>query len=140
MLTGNFASNAVLVGFLATFATSIIMVLFRARGKAILNQHLFFGKQILGNKVDENKESIFGWLLHLLAGTIIGGIYCFLPIQQGIITAVIYSLIPWALMMAVLFPVFGQGCGGMKLGASVKWQTLLFHLAYGFFLGLFAAL
>lgn len=145
MLTGNFYTNAFFVGFVATLISSIFMVLLRARGKEILNLHLFFGKAILGKKASPSFASAFALVLHLFIGTLVGFVYFVLPLRYGILTGILYSILPWLVMMVALFPLFGQGLFAEKLDkkkSKIKaWLlTLIFHLLFGILLGFFATL
>jgi len=112
----------------------------RARGKLILNYHLFFGKELIGKKASESSSIMFGVLLHLCVGTLLGLTYYLLPLPYGVLTGVAFSLLPWLVMMLILFPMFGQGIFGKRLDKRTPWLTLVFHIIYGAILGYFATL
>jgi len=151
MLTNHFVSNALFIGFAATLITSIFMVLARARGKKVLDLHLFFGRALFGNKCPENCIGAFALVLHLLIGTGLGLIYMW-QFPKGILSGIVFSLIAWLVMGLVLFPIFKQGIFANELDKiKVKgkkkpeyrkvraWMlTLIFHLIYGVILGWFA--
>lgn len=145
MITNSFVTNALFVSFAATIISSVFMVLMRARGKKILELHIFFGKELLhgklfGHKTSENVAGVFGLIAHFIAGTALGFAYFFIPIPHTVVTGLLFALLPWLFMLLVLFPLFRQGCCGNKLGKGAKWQTLIFHLIWGVVLGYFAAL
>lgn len=148
MLLRNIIANGIFIGFIATLVTTVFMILLRARGKTVLNQHFFFGRELLKRlhkKPTEKASDIMGLVSHFFAGTVFGFIYMMLPIPHAALTGFLYAFMPWLLMIFVLFPLFGQGCCGKKLDGKkpkikVIWQTLFFHLLYGIALGWFASM
>lgn len=147
MLFRTALATGLFTGFTATLITSIFMILLKARGKQILDLHLFFGRALFGKKYNKNFVTSFVLIFHLIMGSLLGMLYMqvFVP---GLLSGIIFALVIWFFMMLVLFPLFQQGVFAMKLDKKRKkkrkiraWQlTLIFHLIFGIVLGFFSAL
>ncbi len=151
VLTRNIITNALFIGFASTLVTSIVMLLFRARGRDILNQYLFFGNELFSKILPNRFLGIAALILHLIIGSLLGWVYI-LIFNAGILSGILFGLLLWMIMTLILFPVFQQGVFGKKLDKikvgrrkverkfKIWIQTLLFHLVYGIVLGYFATL
>lgn len=84
---------------------------------------------------------IIGWCIHILLGIIVWGslfalISCWFK-GPYFIKGLQFGVLLWLLMMIIYMPITENGLFASKLGYSVMITSLVFHLIYGFFLGLF---
>lgn len=129
--------TGLLTGFGATIAMTLLMMLGMKMGLAPLNMPLMLGRQMLGPTSEESSAKKVGLLIHLLMGSLLGLIYHLMIGNQILFseisyrTGLLFSLLPWALMMIVMMPMMGMGIFGFKKSPMVLPMTLVMHLAYG---------
>jgi len=85
-----------------------------------------------------NSYSQLGLAAHLLVsfvlGVIYGGIFHPFPRSAEVLNGILYGLILWLGLMAVVMPAVGEGYFGVKLGRSARLSSLASHLVYGLIL------
>ncbi|SOC31039.1 DUF6789 family protein [Thalassospira xiamenensis] len=135
----NTYAKAMLAGFAATAALSVLMVMKAAMGLMltlnVISMLSYMAQQMLGLG-----EMWFGWLMHFLIGTVLwGGLYALsfnkLPTSSPVGKAVVFAVGAWLLMMIMAMPMAGAGLFGLKLGMMAPIMTLVLHIIWGLVLG-----
>lgn len=94
-----------------------------------------------------NNKDIPGWAVHLILGVVVWPIIfaVFMDFFNGPywIRGIVYSILVWVFMVAVILPLAGHGMfldkaieAGPGAGAHMMQVTLVLHIVYGFLLGL----
>ncbi|HEX2215367.1 MAG TPA: DUF6789 family protein [Xanthobacteraceae bacterium] len=82
---------------------------------------------------------MFGWLLHLLVGSLIWGVAFALvhPLLRGPfwLRGVLFGIGTWLLVMVAVMPLTRGGLFGLALGVGSPAVMLVIHLVYGALLG-----
>jgi hypothetical protein len=76
-----------------------------------------------------------GIVIHLVLGTLIGGLYGLLIKSFSPLTGVLFMIGNWLLMMLVLFPLTQRGFFGLNEGIIMPVATLSLNLLYGVIIG-----
>lgn len=79
---------------------------------------------------------IFGILMHLIEGTVIGIAYVYLIKSPGLMSGVLFMLSIWLFLMLVGMPISGRGLFGLSEGFIMPAATLSLHLIFGAAMGL----
>lgn len=102
------------------------------------------GKYLLNAKKKNKYARPVGTVVHLLIGAAFGLIYVmmadYLGLGINIVSGIIFSLVPWLLMMVAFFPALGAGLFGRKFDRRLRDTMLVVHIIYGVVLGLFVSL
>lgn len=90
-----------------------------------------------GKPEPEHVARIMGSYLHLTLGAFFGLLFGILVerqfffVQFSVVSGVLFAVIPWLFLMAVLFPLAGKGFFGTKI-SGYQWLLALFlHMSYG---------
>ena len=124
-----------IAGFVATIILSVMMIANTLIG-------LMPELNVIVMLSDMMNESLaFGWMAHLVIGTIVwGGAFAllssYLPGNTNIFTGITFGVAAWLLMMLVIMPMAGAGVFGLSLGIMAPLMTLILHAVYGAVLAL----
>jgi hypothetical protein len=120
-------------GLVATIALSIIMVV---KTKMGVMPELNAIKMLAGMM---GSSLIMGWVAHFIIGIFVWGILFALLVNKlpgGVmISAILFSIGAWLIMMLGPMPMTGEGLFGLKLGMMVPVATLMLHIIWGVVLG-----
>ena len=79
------------------------------------------------------------WVAHFAIGALWGILFAVtvrvFPGSSCWMRGVIFSVVPWLLMMIIIMPMAGAGIFGMELGVMAPVMTLMLHLVFGAVLG-----
>jgi len=124
----------IISGFVATIALSIIMVV---KTKMGIMPELNAIKMLAGMM---GSSLYMGWVAHFMIGTFVWGILFALLVNKlpgGVmISAILFSIGAWLIMMLGPMPMAGEGLFGLKLGMMAPVATLMLHIIWGVVLGL----
>lgn len=141
MFFENQLGNALFIGLVATLVMSTLMIIYRVSRRAPLNLPLLLGKFAYSNKKLSDKNAMrIGILLHLLVGSLWGAVYWFTVPIKTVFSGLLFSTIPWFLMMVLVLPILGQGFFGGKVSKYIPEVYLILHAIYGLMLGFLAAM
>lgn len=131
--------SSLIGGLLATIILSILMLIKMHAG--LLPQF-----NVIKDMTDiaGAQTPIVGWIMHLVLGIIIWGLL-FAIISSAFkgnyaIKGIQFGILLWLLMMIIYMPITENGLFAAKLGIKVVIMSLVLHIIYGFFLGLFTGL
>jgi hypothetical protein len=120
-------------GLVATIALSIIMVV---KTKMGVMPELNAIKMLAGMM---GSSLIMGWVAHFIIGIFVWGILFALLVNKlpgGVmISAILFSIGAWLIMMLGPMPMAGEGLFGLKLGMMAPVATLMLHIIWGVVLG-----
>ena len=124
----------IISGLVATVVLSILMI---AKARMGLMPELNAIKMLAGMM---GGPLVMGWVAHFVIGTIIWGILFALLVDKlpgGVmISAIIFSILAWVLMMIGPMPMAGAGLFGMNMGMMAPAATLMLHIIWGIVLGI----
>lgn len=131
--------SSIVGGLIATVILSILMIIKMQMGLLPQFNVIKDMTQIAGAETP-----IVGWIMHLVLGIIIWGLF-YSIIYPGFkgphyIKGIQFGILLWLLMMIIYMPVTENGLFASELGYPVMIMSLVLHIIYGFFLGLFAGL
>lgn len=141
MFFENHFGNALFIGLVSTLVMSTLMIIYRVSRRAPLNLPLLLGKFLYRkNKVNDKNAMRLGILAHLLVGTLWGPVYWYAVPIKSVFSGLLFSAIPWFLLMVVVLPMLGQGFFGSRINKYVPEVYLVLHAVYGLVLGYLATL
>lgn len=141
MFFQNEIANSLFIGLVSTLVMSTLMIIYRVSRRAPLNLPLLLGKLFLpGKKIKDKTAMNLGIVLHLLTGTLWGVVYWFALPVKSVFSGLLFAVIPWFLLMALILPLLGQGFFGSKVNKYVPEVYLVLHAVYGLMLGYLATL
>ncbi len=121
-------------GFVATIALSIIMLVKAKMGVMPELNAIKMLASMMGSSL------ITGWIAHFMIGTFVWGILFAMLVNKlpggVIISAILFSIGAWLIMMVGPMPMAGEGLFGMNLGMMAPVATLMLHIIWGVVLGL----
>jgi hypothetical protein len=121
-------------GFVATIALSIIMLVKAKMGVMPELNAIKMLASMMGSSL------IMGWIAHFMIGTFVWGILFAMLVNKlpggVIISAILFSIGAWLIMMVGPMPMAGEGLFGMNLGMMAPVATLMLHIIWGVVLGL----
>ena len=121
-------------GFVATIALSIIMVV---KTKMGVMPELNAIKMLAGMM---GAPLSMGWVAHFMIGTLVWGILFSLLVNKlpgnVLISAIVFAIGTWLIMMVGPMPMAGEGLFGLNLGMMAPVATLMLHIIWGVVLGL----
>ena len=124
----------VIAGFVATVVLSLVMVMKTAMG---VMPELNAIKMLAGMM---NMPLVTGWVAHFMIGTVVWGVLFAALVNKlpgsTLMSAIIFSIGAWLMMMIGPMPMAGAGLFGMNLGMMAPVATLVLHLIWGVVLGL----
>jgi len=124
----------VIAGFVATVVLSLVMVMKTAMG---VMPELNAIKMLAGMM---NMPLVTGWVAHFMIGTVVWGVLFAALVNKlpgsTLMSAIIFSIGAWVMMMIGPMPMAGAGLFGMNLGMMAPVATLVLHLIWGVVLGL----
>ena len=140
--------NIYMNGFFGGLVGAIVMSFAMILGGYFNFVHFSFthtlGKHLLGKKAKDKYTRPAGATVHMLIGALFGVIYVILAGAWGfgynIVSGIIFSLLPWLIMMLAFFPALGAGMFGRKFDRRLRDTMLVIHILYGIVLGLFVSL
>lgn len=139
--------NAILAGLIATIIMTALMMLAKSMGVmrmmgVKMDLPGMLGSMVYGKEATGMKVMLTGLIMHLVTGSLLGGVFGYFVAQDvffqaTIKSAVVFSIIPWLIMVFVVLPMMGKGVLGVRMGPmlSVGMMTLILHLVYGASLG-----
>ncbi len=120
-------------GFVATVVLSIVMI---AKAKMGVMPELNAIKMLAGMM---GSPLVMGWVAHFVIGTFVWGILFAVLVDKLpggiIISAIIFSIGAWLLMMVGPMSMAGAGIFGLNIGIMAPIATLMLHLIWGVVLG-----
>ena len=123
----------IISGFVATIVLSVLMIL---KAKMGVMPELNAIKMLAGMM---DAPLVMGWVAHFMIGTIIWGVLFALLVEKipgnTMVSAIIFSIGAWVLMMIGPMPMAGAGVFGMNLGMMAPVATLMLHIIWGVVLG-----
>ena len=123
----------IISGFVATIVLSVLMIL---KAKMGVMPELNAIKMLAGMM---DAPLVMGWVAHFMIGTIIWGVLFALLVDKipgnTMVSAIIFSIGAWVLMMIGPMPMAGAGVFGMNLGMMAPVATLMLHIIWGVVLG-----
>ena len=124
----------IISGFVATIALSIIMVVKTKMGVMPELNAIKMLADMMGASL------VMGWVAHFMIGTFVWGILFAITVNKlpgsVIISAILFSIGAWLMMMVGPMPMAGEGLFGLKLGTMAPIATLMLHIIWGIVLGL----
>lgn len=121
-------------GFVATVVLSIIMLVKTKMGVMPELNAIKMLADMMGASL------IMGWVAHFMIGTFVWGILFALLVNKlpggVIISAILFSIGAWLIMMLGPMPMAGEGLFGLNLGMMAPVATLMLHIIWGVVLGL----
>ena len=124
----------IISGFVATIALSIIMVI---KTKMGVMPELNAIKMLAGMM---GSSLVMGWVAHFIIGTLVWGILFALLVNKlsgGVmLSAILFSIVAWLIMMIGPMPMAGEGLFGLNIGMMAPVATLMLHIIWGVVLGL----
>ncbi len=141
MFFENQFGNGLFIGLVSTLVMSTFMIIYRVSRRAPLNLPLLLGNFVYPKKRLNDKNAMkIGIAAHLLIGALWGPVYWYTVPVKSVFSGLLFSTIPWFLMMVLLLPVLGQGFFGSKVNKYLPEVYLVLHAVYGLMLGYLAAL
>ncbi|MEA3379120.1 MAG: DUF6789 family protein [Nanoarchaeota archaeon] len=139
-LINNFYLNGAFAGMVAALIMSFLLILARHFKEIDFSFTRALGDYLFKDFLPEKFERVVGLILHLAIGAFFGIVYNVFSIKFDLaidlLSGMAFSLLPWALMMLVFFPLFKKGIFGIKIGKHIRMVMLILHLIYGIVLGL----
>jgi hypothetical protein len=127
--------KAMLAGFVATVALSVLMVIKAMMG---IMPELDIA-EMLAKMMGSPDAPILGWVGHFMIGTIGYGIaFSYLAGRlpgSFVVQGVIVGILGWMVMMIVVMPMAGAGLFGLNFGIMAPMMTLMLHIIFGAVLG-----
>jgi len=124
----------VISGFVATIVLSIVMI---AKAKMGVMPELNAIKMLAGMM---GAPLFMGWVAHFMIGAVVWGILFAVLVDKlpgsTLMSAVIFSIGAWIMMMIGPMPMAGAGMFGLNLGIMAPIATLMLHIIWGVVLGL----
>ena len=124
----------IISGFVATVVLSIIMVV---KTKMGVMPELNAIKMLAGMM---GAPLSMGWIAHFMIGTFVWGILFALLVNKlpgsVLISAILFSIGAWLMMMVGPMPMADEGLFGLNLGMMAPLATLMLHIIWGVVLGL----
>ena len=124
----------IISGFVATIALSIIMLV---KTKMGVMPELNAIKMLAGMM---GSSLVMGWVAHFMIGALVWGILFALLVNilpgNVLISAIVFSIGAWLIMMMGPMPMAGEGLFGLNLGMMAPVATLMLHIIWGVVLGL----
>ncbi len=124
----------VISGFAATVILSILML---AKAKMGVMPELNAIKMLAGMM---GTGLAMGWVAHFMIGTLVWGVLFAALVDKlpgGVmVSAIIFSIGAWLMMMVGPMPMAGAGLFGLHIGVMAPVATLMLHIIWGVVLGL----
>lgn len=124
----------IISGFVATAVLSALMVMKTMMG---VMPELNAVKMLAGMM---GTSMAMGWVAHFVIGTFVWGILFAALVNKlpggTVVSAIIFSIGAWLLMMIGPMPMAGAGMFGMNMGIMAPVATLMLHVIFGIALGL----
>ncbi|MDR2008676.1 MAG: hypothetical protein LBQ34_06875 [Alphaproteobacteria bacterium] len=133
--------QSMIAGFIATIGLSILMIMKSMMGVMPQLDPVAMLSTMAHEKMGFPNIPIIGWILHFMIGTVAWGIlfailYDKIPAKTPTTKGIMFSILPWFLMMIGPMPMSGAGIFGLHLGGiMIPVMTLVMHLVYGAILG-----
>jgi len=120
-------------GFVATIVLSILMVM---KAKMGVMPDLNAIKMLAGMM---HAPLPMGWVAHFMIGTVVWGLLFAALVDKlpgGVmVSAIVFSIGAWLMMMLGPMPMAGAGLFGMHIGVMAPVATLILHIIWGVVLG-----
>ena len=132
--------KGILAGFAATLALTLLMMMKKMTGAMPELDPINMLATMVSEKMGVPKNLIFGWVMHFMMGAVLwGGLFAIfhklLPTENPILKGMIFSVVPWFLMMTGAMPMSGAGLFGTNISIVVPFMTFAFHMVFGATLG-----
>jgi len=122
-----------LSGLAATIVLSILMIM---KAKMGIMPDLNAIKMLAGMM---HAPLMMGWVAHFMIGVVVWGLLFSALVNKlpgGVmLSAIIFSIGAWFMMMIGPMPMAGAGLFGMKMGIMAPMATLMLHIIWGVVLG-----
>ena len=124
----------IISGFVATVVLSAFMVMKTMMGVMPELNAVKMLADMMGAPM------MMGWVAHFAIGTLVWGTLFVLLINKlpggTVVSAILFSIGAWLMMMIGPMPMAGAGLFGMNMGIMAPVATLMLHLIFGVALGL----
>jgi hypothetical protein len=132
--------KGILAGLAATLALTLLMMMKKITGAMPELDPINMLATMVSEKMGVAKNLIFGWVMHFMMGSVLwGGLFAIfhklLPTENPLLKGMIFSVVPWFLMMTGAMPMSGAGMFGTKISIMVPFMTFAFHMVFGATLG-----
>lgn len=129
-----------LAGLAATLALTVLMMIKKSTGAMPELDPINMLATMVSEKTGMPKNLIFGWAMHFMMGAVLwGGLFAvfhkLLPTENPILKGMIFSVVPWFMMMTGAMPMSGAGLFGTNISIMVPFMTFAFHMVFGATLG-----
>lgn len=124
--------RGIVAGFVATVVLSVLMMMKHAMGLMPELDPVGMISQMVG------VPSLVGWVMHFTIGAMWGIAFAVTGrMFPGAfwLKGMLFSAVPWLIMMIVMMPLAGAGFFGLDLGMVAPIMTLMLHLVFGAVLG-----
>lgn len=144
----NIYADALFIGLVAGIVMSVLSLfannLFRKQKINLFQMAGSFVLSRLGIKARDRGAITFGMIVHLVRGALLGLFYIlgalYLGYNVGMISGLVFSLLPWLVLMLIAMPLMGHRVFAKKLGRKFQVTTLVLHLIFGAVLGYLAGM
>jgi len=124
----------IISGFVATVVLSAFMVMKTMMGVMPELNAVKMLADMMGAPM------MMGWVAHFAIGTLVWGTLFALLVNKlpggTVVSAIIFSIGAWLMMMIGPMPMAGAGLFAMNMGMMAPIATLMLHLIFGVALGL----
>ena len=124
----------IISGFVATVVLSALMVIKTMMGVMPELNAVKMLADMMGAPM------MMGWVAHFAIGTLVWGTLFALLVNKlpggTVVSAIIFSIGAWLMMMIGPMPMAGAGLFAMNMGMMAPIATLMLHLIFGVALGL----
>lgn len=132
--------KGILAGLAATLALTLLMMMKKMTGAMPELDPINMLATMVSGKIGVPKNMVFGWVAHFMMGAVMwGGLFAvfhkLLPTDNPILKGMIFSVVPWFLMMTRAMPMSGAGLFGTNISIAAPFMTFSFHMVFGATLG-----
>jgi uncharacterized protein DUF6789 len=132
--------KGILAGLAATLALTLLMMMKKITGAMPELDPINMLATMVSEKMGVEKNLIFGWVMHFMMGSVLwGGLFAIFhklfPTENPLLKGMVFSVVPWFLMMTGAMPMSGAGLFGIKISIMVPFMTFAFHMVFGATLG-----
>lgn len=133
----NFVKKGIQFGLGATVVMTIIMLIGMGTGISPIPEPIpaAIARLLLG-EISQPALMITGMLMHLIYGSVAGGILAYiLSGKTTIWYGLVWGVVLWLIMQFIVLPLLGWGIFGTAITPKIAMATLVLHLIYGGILG-----
>lgn len=132
--------KGILAGLAATLALTVLMMIKKSTGAMPELDPINMLATMVSENTGNPKSLIVGWVMHFMMGAVLwGGLFSvfhkLVPTDNPIFKGMIFSVVPWFMMMTGAMPMSGVGLFGTNISIAVPFMTFAFHMVFGATLG-----